>query len=396
VRYTIDLLDSLRVQGDPAPDGIVAAIAARGEVDAVNAILRRLVRNDQAVPGALPDDIEAWLRDTQGLPAIADHGRLRRAEELFVEHGLQMSFILATASLVWCYAGTKGVRVLTYSYRIAQDPYLRAAETAQFVIDVLSPGGLSPAGRGIRAIQKVRLMHAAIRHLIRATGSWPEDELGVPICQEDMLGTLISFSYTVIAGLQQLGAQLSSAEIDAYLHLWRVVGEMLGIRPEVIPTTVAEARQLQGLIEQRQFARSPEGVLMTQALLEMHDRFMPGELFDGLTPALIRLLVGNQIADSLDVPRSRWDHVVRHYRTLGRYLEFIDREGGTLGDLVDQVALGLLNRASLSATGYQRTGFEIPTDLGAQWASRATEVRVTRLPQRRRVAPVSAAARAQA
>ena len=383
MRYTNELLDSLRAEGDPGPDSIVAAIAAHGETGAVNAILKHLVRNDQPVPGELPDEIETWLRDTQALPAIADDERLARAERLFAEHGLQMSFILATASLVWCYAGAKGARVLTYSYRMAQDPYRRAAETAQFALDVLSPGGLSPAGRGIRAIQKVRLMHAAIRHLIRATGTWPEDLLGVPICQEDLLGTQISFSYSVITGLQQLGAELSRADIDAYLHLWRVVGEMLGIRPDVIPTVAADARRLRDLIERRQFSRSPEGVVLTRALLEMHDRLMPGELFDGLTPALIRMLVGNQIADWMEVPRSRWDHVVRHYRTLGRYLEFIDREGGTLGDLVDQVALGLLNRASISATGYRRAGFEIPTELGARWADRATEVRITRLPQPR-------------
>lgn len=383
MRYTDELLESLRAEGDPAPDAIVAAIAGRGEVGAVNAILRRLVRNDQPVPGELPDDIEAWLRDTQALPEIANPDRIRRAQGLFVEYGLQMSFILATASLVWCYAGAKGARVLTYTYRMAQEPYRRAAETAQFVLDVLSPGGLAPDGRGIRAIQKVRLMHAAIRHLIRATGTWPEEELGVPICQEDLLGTYLSFSASVVTGLAQFGAELTDESVSDYLHLWRVIGEMLGLRPEFIPTTMAEARQLSDLIARRQFRRSPEGVLLTRALLEMHDRVLPGDLFDGLTPALIRLLVGNQIADWLEVPHSRWDHVVRHYRTLGRYLEFVDREGGTLGDLVDQVALGLLTRASISATGYRRTGFEIPTELGSAWAGRAKDVRVTRLPRSR-------------
>jgi len=388
VQYTDELLDSLRVVGDPACDDLVAAIAARGDTAAVNAVLRRMTRNDQPVPGELPDDIEAWLRDTQDLPAIADPDRMRRAEDLFVEHGLQMSFILATASLVWCYAGVKGVRVLTYSYRLAQDPYRRAAETGQFVLDVLSPGGLAPDGRGIRAIQKVRLMHGAIRYLIRATGTWPEDELGAPICQEDLLGTLLSFSHAVLEGLRQFGSTITPQMAEDYLHQWRVVGEMLGIRPDVIPTSTTEARDLADAIARRQFARSPEGVMMTQALLEMHGRVLPGELFDGLTPALVRLLVGDQIADWLEVPRSRWDRVVRHYRTVGRYLSFLDRETGTLGDLVDQVALGLLNRVSISATGYQRAGFEIPTDLGERWAKRATEVRVDRFPgQRRSKAP---------
>ena len=118
MRYTNELLDSLRAEGDPGPDAIVAAIAAHGETGAVNAILKHLVRNDQPVPGELPDEIETWLRDTQALPAIADDERLARAERLFAEHGLQMSFILATASLVWCYAGAKGARASGISVRI--------------------------------------------------------------------------------------------------------------------------------------------------------------------------------------------------------------------------------------------------------------------------------------
>lgn len=384
MRYTDQLLDSLRLAGDDEADAIVADIASRGETAAVNRLLRGLVRNDQPVPTELPDGVEGWLRDTGRLPAMADPVKLHRAEELFFEHGLHISFILATASLVWCYAGVKGVRVLTYSYRMAQDPYRRAAETAQFVLDVLSPGGLAPHGRGIRAIQKVRLMHAAIRHLIRATDAWPEDELGAPICQEDLLGTQLAFSYTVIQGLQRFGVELSEQDVDDYLHLWRVVGEMLGIRPDVLPTRRAEARQLSDLIARRQFSASPEGVMMTRALLEMHAALLPGEMFDGLTPALVRMLVGHRIADWLEVPRSNWDHVVRHYRTIGRYLSFIDRDDGTLGDLVDQVALGLLERASIAATGYERAGFEIPTELGDRWRQHAVEVRVNRLPRSRR------------
>ncbi len=377
MRYTDALLDSLRFEGDPAADAIIDGIALRGETAAVNAALRGLIRNDQAVPAALPDEVETWFRETGHLPAMAEPDRLAHAQALFVDRGLQMSFIFATASLVWCYADAKGVRVLTYTYRMGQDPYRRAAETAQFILDVLSPNGVGPAGHGIRAAQKVRLMHAAIRHLIRATGSWPEGELGVPICQEDLLATHLSFSHVVVEGLQQFGVKLTPAEIEDYFHIWRVVGELLGIRPEVIPNTSSDAHDLATAIARRQFAASPEGVTLTRALLEMHGGLMPGEVFDGLTPSLVRKVVGDQIADWLEVPHSRWDHVVRHYGTLGQALEFVGREHGSLGDLVDQVGLGLLGRASIAAAGYRRTGFEIPADLGDRWRLRATDVRVS-------------------
>ena len=303
MRYTNRQLDALRLEGDPVPDALVASLAARGETEAVNALLRELVGNAQPVPAALPDDVEAWLRDSAVLPPGTDLERLDRSAALFREHGLQMSFILSTASLVWCYVAVKGVRALTFSYRLAHNPYRRAAETSQFVLDVLAPGGLTPGGRGIRSAQKVRLMHAAIRHLIRRTGQWPEAELGAPICQEDQLLALLTFSSDVVAGLDVLGVPLSMDDAEDYLYGWRVIGGLLGIRPDLIPGSMPEAVQLKGLIARRQYGPSEDGVRLTQALFELHDRLLPGDAFDGLVPALVRQMVGRRVADAVQVPR---------------------------------------------------------------------------------------------
>jgi hypothetical protein len=55
-RWTDALLDEMRQVGDPVADTPVAAVLERGGVDAVNAIMRTLVRNDQPVPEELPDE----------------------------------------------------------------------------------------------------------------------------------------------------------------------------------------------------------------------------------------------------------------------------------------------------------------------------------------------------
>ena len=370
MRYSNQLLDSLRLDGDPVPDGLVTAVAARGETNAVNASLRRLERNDQVVPAELPDDLEDWLRDSAHLPPDVDRERLDRAAELFREHGLQMALILSTASLIWCYSATKGVKALMFSSRMRHDLYHRAAETSQFVLLVLAPGGLVEGGGGIRAIQKVRLLHSSLRELIRTSGRWPEDELGVPLCQEDMLLALLTFSHDVVRGLATLGVELEPQDAEDYCYAWWVIGELLGIPREHIPASMAEAAELRALIAQRQFGPSAEGVMLTGALLEMHDRVMPGEAFDGLTPAVVRLLVGDQVADWMEIPRGTWDHVIRHYGTIGRTLEFVDRSLGTVGDLVDELAYRSLTRLAIEATDYERAGFEIPTELGSAWAMR--------------------------
>jgi hypothetical protein len=363
-------LDRARLEGDEAPDALVGAFMARGEVGLVNRLLRRLEGNEQPVPVELPDDLEDWLRASARLPPEVDEIRLARAAELFVEHGLQMSLIMSTASLVWCYAATKGVKALMFTGRLQHSPYHRAAETSQFVLQVLGPDGLADGGTGIRAAQKVRLLHASLRHLIRQSGRWDEASLGVPLCQEDMALALLTFSIDVVDGLARLGVELEPEQAEDYLYAWGVIGSLLGVRQDLIPPSVADARRLKATIARRQYGPSDEGVLLTRALLEMHDRVIPGEAFDGLIPALTRLLVGHRVADWLAIPRGRWDRLLRHYALLGRFLERVDRSAGSLGNLVDEYAYRSLTRISISATGYERAAFEIPTALATAWASR--------------------------
>jgi hypothetical protein len=369
-RYTDAVLDALRGEGDPVPDGIVERLAVAGQVDEVNALLRHLVRNAQPVPTALPDEIEHWLRETARLPAWAERDRLDRAAVFFVEHGVAVSLILATSSLVECYAARSGCKALTFSYRLGQNAYRRIAETGQFVLWVLSPGAFEPGGQGIRAVQKVRLMHSAIRFLIRQTGRWSDEELGVPICQEDMLGALTAFSVLVVRDLRRLGQQVGDEEAEDFYHLWRVVGAMLGIRQDMLPGDAAEAFPLGDAIARRHHGPSPEGVALTRALLEFHAVGMPGDLLDGVTPALIRELVGDQIADWMEVPRGPWDRVSDGLDALGRLVDLADRGTGPLADAVDRLGLAFLSRRTIALSGYERTGFEIPERLAAGWADR--------------------------
>src|SRR6187549_451702 len=127
--------------------------------------------------------------------------------------------LLCCYSLPSSYAARKGVQVLHRTAYLAKRPNRRLFETAQFIVDVLSPGGLGPLGHGQRTAQKVRLMHAAIRHLILHDPNtrWPADDLGVPINQEDLLGTLMTFTWLILDGLSRLGVRLTPQEQQAYL-----------------------------------------------------------------------------------------------------------------------------------------------------------------------------------
>jgi len=363
--YTDDFLEKLRMEGDPVPDRIIEELFKNSQVGAVNNLLKQLMGNDQAYPKELPDNIECWLKDTAYCPEGVDWARIRNATDLFREHGIAITFLLSTCSLVYCYTASKGVKVLTFSYRLGQNAYRRIAETGQFVLQVMAPGGLESGGKGIKAIQKVRIMHSAIRHLIKKTGRWDEKENGIPICQEDLLGTLLTFSSVIIKGLRHLGMKITEKQAADYLYFWKIVGIMLGVREDIIPKTMEESIQLEEIIKKRHHGPSPEGVQMTRALLEFHAGLIPGQMFDNIIPALIRETVGNEIADWMEVPHTNWQKLMKFKELMGFFLD--SDYTGFFGSVVNRLGLALLKRQSIAMTDYQYTPFLIPTELRKVW-----------------------------
>ena len=367
MRYDDALLDRLRATGDPSVDAVVEEVAARGEVRAVSGALRNLIDNDQPVPAELPPSMVRWLEETGELPAWVDLDRLERGCRLVVDHGPQVCLTLSTASLVYCYAGYPGVKVLAFSHRMDQDAYRRVGETAQFLLAVTAPGSLGVGGRGIRKIQKVRLLHAAIRHLVAGSSRWDSAADGLPINQEDLAGTLLTFSWLVVESLQKLGVRLGPGEAEDFYYRWRVVGEMLGIDPAGIPPDLEAAAALSAAIQRRNHRRSEAGVLMTKALFEMHANSLPAG-FEGAAPAITRHLVGDEICDYVGVPRSRWDRLLgtQAHLKAARLLDRAQSARGPLGSLTQLVSAGILNQRAVKMAGRRSASFSIPVPDGLQ------------------------------
>ena len=91
-RWTDALLDRMREVGDPVADAPVAAVFERGGVEAVNAIMRTLVRTDQPVPEELPEELRAYLAEALPLPEWADMGKIKRGQQLFETWASSFSF----------------------------------------------------------------------------------------------------------------------------------------------------------------------------------------------------------------------------------------------------------------------------------------------------------------
>lgn len=325
-----------RAQFGALPDALVAALARLDPLaDAAAAFLAECpdgqARLDAALerPERAPDPLAALLAQSAGLPAWADEARLARACRLFARAGVVGGFVLGLRSLVYGYAAPAGNKPLVLSGRLRERAPRRLAETARFVAAVCEPGGLAPGGEGRRIALKVRLMHAQVRRLLLRSPRWRQGEWGLPINQHDMVATGLLFSQVFVDGLRLLGLQVSRAEADDYMHLWRCVGWLLGADAALLPDREDQARTLSECIYLTQGPPDVDSRQLTAALLQapLQAARTPGQrrvaaLRVRVSADVCRHLIGNTLADALGVPPARRAFAVH---ALVRALAGLDR-----------------------------------------------------------------------
>jgi hypothetical protein len=127
---------------------------------------------------------------------------------------------------------------------------------------------------------------------------------GRPANQEDLAGTLLTFSTVVLDAFHRSGLELDHAAAEDFVHLWTVIGHLLGIHDDLLPRDVAAARQLQATIFARQQGPSAVGRDLTKTLLGLLDDRVP-RFVAALGPAMSRRYIGDRVADMIGVPKSR-------------------------------------------------------------------------------------------
>ncbi|RPK36173.1 Latex clearing protein precursor [Streptomyces sp. ADI92-24] len=321
--YTEASMDVLRQGGDELADATVAALFERGEVGTFNTLMRYVSTAGAPLPDRLPDVAREYLEATRVPPAWVDWEEMEKARLFFIDNNVHISTALSFASMPACYVVPHVAKLLSTTHGLKY-PSKRMAETGQFTVYLMQPDAFEAGGRFVPAAQKVRLLHASIRHHLTHENRWDTEVLGTPICQEDMIGGQMFFSMLVLDSLHRLGIHMSVEGAEAYYYAWRVVGAMLGVDQDAVPETLDEARQYLDLYMVRHMGPSEEGVLLTGQLIDLYEEVVPGTLLDPIVSALIRYLVGDTCADWLAVPRTPWGTVVKTLPHLLGVLETIE------------------------------------------------------------------------
>ncbi len=315
-------LDACRERADPIADAAVASYFAEVRVAEPSALFAHLVRHVHLPPEERVPAVAEFLTEAARRPAGVDGVAVARGQEFFNRLVAHHFSALYLASLPSSYAAAKGVQVLRMTGRLQTDTERRLNETAQFLMDISAPGALEPGGVGIDRILHIRLMHAAIRWMIANDPSVTvvddlapplrdEDGLvwsrswGIPVNQEDLVGTWLTFTAVVYEAFDASGVDYDLRDIDDHLHLWHLVAHHLGLEPALVPPTRADAIALRDRIWSRQQSPSAAGVAMTAALVAQAHGRMPRFAWP-IMPTAFRHFLGDRVADIIGLPPANW------------------------------------------------------------------------------------------
>jgi ER-bound oxygenase mpaB/B'/Rubber oxygenase, catalytic domain len=278
-------LDGLRRQADAAADATIERLVAEHGEAAVGPIFKLLQANDTPLPADAPAPLHEFLARTGGLPADADPVRLQRGGNAFLKNAVPSVIVLLASSLPRGYAAPCLTEILSISGDLRRHPYDRLMGVVQLLINISDGDAFAPRGRAIVTAQKLRLLHAGIRRLTRKYRPDYLRRFGMPVNHEDMLATIMGFSFLLVDGVRRLSLPLTAEEAEDLYYVWHTFARLMGIHPDGepdatawVPATLTDAAAFYASYVRRNDTmpeRNAYGVLLTKGNVRMMRQLMP-------------------------------------------------------------------------------------------------------------------------
>ncbi len=326
-----DVYGRAQLDADPLADAVAAVLAEQPQTREL--VELALTRGIDAVPHA-PVALRRLFDSLETPPHWARFARMELGARTYQRIGMAQMLILSAWSLMNGYHCAPAIKPLAFTGQLEKKAPRRLAETSRFVTETTQCGGMRRYASGFAMTVQVRLMHATVRRMLLASGSWDLPAWGAPINQADMVGTIVEFSLLVLAGARKMGFVFAAREAEALIHLWRYIGWVMGVDERLLvyladedtgvrfaelidlvqPGPDEDSRALAAALRRvpLQMAASPFEKQLSQVTMRYHD---------GLT----RAFNGDRFADELGIPNRAWKYAIYPTRALVTPLECVRR-----------------------------------------------------------------------
>ena len=303
-------IEQLRV-GDPPADDLVRAWERMPPGDGQRMLTRAIDHGIESVPDP-PAELVTLFKSLDHVPFWVDWDRMYLASRKILRNGLLPAMAFTAYAAPHSYFATAN-RPLAFTEQLADQTVVRYRQTTRFVIEMFMPRNLQRHADGFKLAVLVRIRHARVRRRILQSDQWEHDGRApqIPLNQSHMAMSAILFSYFVVQGMRRLGGHFTSGEVESVTLTWRYAAHLLGIDPEIVPTSEEEIRRHVDVAFSLEFDPDDTAKRLARSMVEAAPAFMRirderlASLFVRVLYAVSRRLLGDRLADGLGYPRTR-------------------------------------------------------------------------------------------
>ena len=314
--------------GDPLADAVAEDLVSWPSRE-VHALLARVLQDPEKLPAEAPDSLRRFMAESLEVPDWFDEEVALVASRAFLRNSDLVLAGLVGGSIVEGFATliSKSFRIRG---RVTASGVRRLKQNGLQLIEQYLPGGMSPLGDGWKLTIRVRLVHAQSRLLISQSDEWNRERYGLPISAATVFLAGAAFSGRLMQHVATLGGDFSREEREAYIHVWRYTGLLIGIPAELLFHDEASAVRAFELGQLCEPSPDEDAIIMANSIVNSAPLVIginePAERrkLARYVYQVSRELIGNDLADAFLFPKHR-RKVVPVFRLRNRSKRFLAR-----------------------------------------------------------------------
>ncbi len=216
--------------------------------------------------------------------------------------------------------------------RLRDQGIRRLAQNNRHVAEIFLPKGLEVGNDGWRTSVRLRIVHARIRNLLYHSDEWDYEQFGMPLSAAHMGFAITAFSARLLKHMSALGVHHTGRERESFMSVWRYTGHLMGIPDSILFLDEEHALKLFEVGLECEPDVSFASIIMANSLINS----APYVLGLSDTPEarreivekiykMSRALIGNELADKLNFPKSSTFMVLFLFRLENSLKEWMAR-----------------------------------------------------------------------
>ncbi len=316
--------------GDPEADAAVDELSSLEPEEAARFIGIALEASDDDSLQEAPPALVELVRNLETPPEWVDFDAFNPGIRLFHRNSRLVLGAFVGGVLVEGFS-TSISKSFFITGRLREQGVRRLKQNNRQMIELFIPGGLDREGDGWKLSLRVRLVHAQVRRLLKQSDDWDTGSWGVPISSANMGFAITAFSARLLKHLESLGAKFDEEERASFIAVWRYAGYVMGIPESILMKNEEEALRLFDIGRTCEPEPGYESIAMANSLIQSAPLVIGIEDSDArrnlvkYVYSVSRALIGTELADQLQYPKTTTFGVLAWFRMQERYHGILDR-----------------------------------------------------------------------